>query len=93
MMLTDMGVNSVVAQTLPPLIIGTLVQIMNMPLVRATITIQDPKTELKNTWAALVWVYKTRGGIIFCYFGTKYIVLQTISLTFVNFTIIFIIRR
>lgn len=68
-----MGVNGVVAQTLPPLIIGTLVQIMNMPLVRATITIQDPKTDLKNTWAALVWVYKTRGdSISYFLIGTKF---------------------
>jgi hypothetical protein len=63
-MLTDMGIHSAVAQTLPPLIIGTLVQVMNMPLVRATITIQDPKTDLKNTWAALMWVYNTRGNTI-----------------------------
>ena len=45
----------------PPFIIGTAVQIVNMPLVRATITIQDPKSEMKNTWSALVYIYKTRG--------------------------------
>lgn len=56
-----MGIYGPVAQTLPPLIIGTLVQVINMPLVRATITIQDPKSEMKNTWAALVYIYNTRG--------------------------------
>jgi Mitochondrial carrier protein len=56
-----MGIYGPIAQTLPPLIIGTVVQVVNMPLVRATITIQDPKSDMKNTWAALVYIYKTRG--------------------------------
>ena len=60
-MLITMGVNGAVAQTLPTFIIGTAVQVINMPLVRATITIQDPKSDLKNTWTALVYLYKTRG--------------------------------
>jgi Mitochondrial carrier protein len=60
-MLTQMGIYGPIAQTLPPLIIGTVVQVVNMPLVRATITIQDPKSDMKNTWAALVYIYKTRG--------------------------------
>lgn len=61
LILKDMGVYGPLAQTLPPLVIGTLVQMVNMPLVRATITIQDPKCELKNTREALVFIYKTRG--------------------------------
>jgi Mitochondrial carrier protein len=56
-----MGIYGPIAQTLPPLIIGTVVQVVNMPLVRATITIQDPKSDMKNTWAALVYIYNTRG--------------------------------
>jgi Mitochondrial carrier protein len=60
-MLTQMGIYGPIAQTLPPLIIGTVVQVVNMPLVRATITIQDPKSDMKNTWAALVYIYNTRG--------------------------------
>ncbi|RYY89558.1 hypothetical protein EON63_00470 [archaeon] len=32
-----------------------------MPIVRATITIQDPKSELSSVSAALVHIYKTRG--------------------------------
>jgi hypothetical protein len=32
-----------------------------MPLVRATITIQDPKCTLNNVTEALVHIYKTRG--------------------------------
>lgn len=49
------------AQAIPPMIIGTLVQIANMPLVRATITIQDPKSELNSVTQAIIHIYKTRG--------------------------------
>ena len=59
--LTKMGFYGPVAQTLPPLIVGTLVQVINMPLVRATITIQDPASTLNSTTAALKHIYATRG--------------------------------
>jgi len=59
--LLDNGVHMGIAQTAPPLVIGTLVQIANMPLVRATITIQNPSSDLKNVTEALVYIYKTRG--------------------------------
>lgn len=55
------GFNPALAQTVPPFLVGTFVQIANMPIVRATITIQDPKCELSNTTQALVHIYKTRG--------------------------------
>lgn len=55
------GYNTALAQTLPPFVLGTAVQIINQPLVRATITIQDPKCELRNTTQALIHIYKTRG--------------------------------
>lgn len=55
------GVAPSLAQTLPPLIIGTAVQFVNMPLVRATITIQDPSAKLSSVTEALVFIYKTRG--------------------------------
>lgn len=60
-MLLDSGYNAALAQTLPPLIIGTVVQFANMPLVRATITIQNPASELQSVTQALLHIYKTRG--------------------------------
>ena len=39
------GSGNALAQTVPAFVLGTFVQIANMPLVRATITIQDPKCE------------------------------------------------
>jgi hypothetical protein len=55
------GSNPALAQTMPPFLIGTMVQIVNMPLVRSTITIQDPKSPLNSVSEALVHIYKTRG--------------------------------
>lgn len=57
----ERGINSTLSSTLPPFIISTLVQCINMPIVRATITIQNPKSELNSVSEAMVHIYKTRG--------------------------------
>ena len=59
--LMQLGVYGPLAQTLPPLVIGILVQCINMPLVRATITIQNPECELRTVGGALQHIYTTRG--------------------------------
>jgi hypothetical protein len=59
--LQSKGYDGPVVHTLPPFLLGTFVQVANMPLVRATITIQDPKCEIPNTTQALIHLYKTRG--------------------------------
>ena len=56
------GYNPALCQAMPPLIIGTLVQIANMPLVRSTITIQDPSSQMNSVSEALVHIYKTKGA-------------------------------
>ena len=56
-----MGTNSVLSQTIPPLIISTIVQVMNMPLVRSTITIQDPACEIPTVRGAIKHIYATKG--------------------------------
>lgn len=55
------GVAIPIAQTLPPLVISTLVQFANMPLIRSTVTIQDPNTDLKTVRQAVVHIYNKRG--------------------------------
>ena len=40
---------------------STFVQIVNMPLVRSTITIQNPSSTLPSTTAAMKHIYQTRG--------------------------------
>lgn len=59
--LKNSGAPVAVAQTVPPLVIGTLVQIANMPLVRSTITIQNPSSELKSVREALIYIYNKKG--------------------------------
>ena len=51
----------VVATLLPPLAVSTLVQCVNMPLVRATITIQNPSSTLPTVPAALRHIAKNYG--------------------------------
>ena len=57
------GFNEALSITLPPLVLGTIVQIANQPIVRATITIQDPSCTQANARSALIHIYKTKGNI------------------------------
>jgi len=57
----ERGYSLMWAQTIPPLVVGTTVQFINMPLVRSTITIQNPASELKSVRQALRHIYSTRG--------------------------------
>jgi hypothetical protein len=41
------------ASALPPLVCSTLVQVANMPLIRSTITIQNPASELHTVRASM----------------------------------------
>jgi len=50
-----------VSTLLPPLVVSTLVQYINMPIVRATITIQDPNCSLPNVAASIQHIYRTHG--------------------------------
>ena len=59
--LQGMGVNNALSQTIPPLVISTFVQVANMPLVRATVTIQDPSSPYNSVRAALIHINATRG--------------------------------
>jgi hypothetical protein len=44
------------ATIVPPILISTIVQVVNQPLVRATITLQDPNQSLMNARQALVYI-------------------------------------
>jgi hypothetical protein len=43
----------VLASAVPPLVCSTLVQVANMPLIRSTITIQNPASELLTVRASM----------------------------------------
>jgi Mitochondrial carrier protein len=45
----------------PPLIVSTIVQFINMPVVRATVTIQDPSSNVPNVWSSIKQIYASHG--------------------------------
>lgn len=67
----------VVATLLPPLTVSTAVQCVNMPLVRATITIQNPSSSLPSVPAALRHIYQ-HGGLAALWHGTSAGILKTV---------------
>jgi hypothetical protein len=73
----DMGYSKSSCQLVPPLIISTLVQFANMPLVRATITIQNPESGLNSVREALIHIYK-RKGVSGLWHGVSAGVLKTV---------------
>ncbi len=73
----EQGYGASSSQLVPPLIISTLVQFMNMPLVRATVTIQNPKSEMHSVRAALVHIYN-KSGVSGLWHGVSAGVLKTV---------------
>ncbi|KAL7560162.1 hypothetical protein ACA910_013172 [Epithemia clementina (nom. ined.)] len=70
---------SSVAAVVPPLIVSTAVQCINMPLVRATITLQNPQCEhnFPNVPESMLHVYRTH-GISGLWHGTSAGILKTV---------------
>ncbi|CAN0092587.1 unnamed protein product, partial [Discosporangium mesarthrocarpum] len=59
--LEDRGNKDMVSVLLPPLVCSTAVQLINMPIIRASITIQDPATKYISTADALRGIYQSKG--------------------------------
>ena len=53
--------NTYVSTIAPPLVTSTTVQCVNMPLVRATIVLQNPKPNVPNIRESLRQSYKSQG--------------------------------
>ena len=66
-----------VAILLPPLVVSTGVQIVNMPLVRSTITLQNPSSDLPNIRASLRFIYE-KHGLGGLWHGTSAGILKTV---------------
>lgn len=67
-----------VATILPPLLVSTVVQVVNQPLVRATITLQDPnQAQLRNVRMALRYIYQSH-GLQGLWHGTSAGILKTV---------------
>jgi hypothetical protein len=65
------------AMVLPPLVVSSLVQCINMPIVRASITLQNPESALPNTMASIKHIYE-RHGLQGLWHGTSAGILKTV---------------
>lgn len=73
----EAGCDEVVATVAPPLVVGTIVQVLNQPVVRATVTLQDPAHRHPNVWQSLKHIYKHQ-GVSGLWHGTTAGVLKTV---------------
>lgn len=72
------GYRDSVSAVVPPLVTSVLVQCVNMPLVRATITIQNPQqSNLKSVSSSLRHIYATH-GVKGLWHGTSAGILKTV---------------
>lgn len=76
-MIRQGGYSEATATVVPPLVISTVVQVINQPIVRSTVTLQDPNTNLPNVVQACRHLYKTH-GIRGLWHGTSAGVLKTV---------------
>lgn len=75
--LESMGMSNTMATVLPPLFVSTAVQCVNMPLVRATIMLQNPQSSVPNIRESLRQIYNTN-GIGGLWHGTSAGILKTV---------------
>ena len=66
-----------ISTIVPPLMVSTAVQCINMPIVRASITLQNPKSDLPNTKAALEQIF-AQHGLKGLWHGTSAGILKTV---------------
>mmetsp|Transcript_15024 Transcript_15024/g.19486 ORF Transcript_15024/g.19486 Transcript_15024/m.19486 type:complete len:279 (+) Transcript_15024:109-945(+) len=71
------GFSNTTSTLFPPLIISTIVQIINQPIVRASITIQDPVSKYRNTLEAMRGIAQTK-GLSGLWHGTSAGILKTV---------------
>lgn len=75
--LLKQGYSEATATVVPPLLLSTFVQIANQPIVRSTVTLQDPKYHLPNVLASMRHIY-THHGVAGLWHGSTAGVLKTV---------------
>ena len=75
--LLDLGVEHTTATIVPPLVVSSMVQVVNMPLVQATILLQNPESNVPNIRESLKQIYKSN-GISGLWHGTSAGILKTV---------------
>jgi hypothetical protein len=76
-LLKNRGVGETTSALLPPLVVSTLVQCINQPIVRASITLQNPESGLASTTASIRHIYRSH-GLSGLWLGTSAGVLKTV---------------
>ncbi len=71
------GYSEATSTVAPPLVVSSLVQVINQPIVRATVTLQDPAYNLPNVVQSIRHIYSTH-GIPGLWHGTTAGVLKTV---------------
>ncbi|KAG8467928.1 hypothetical protein KFE25_006980 [Diacronema lutheri] len=76
-LLVAAGAPPAISMVVPPMVISTLVQVANQPIIRASITIQDPGSRWQTVSAAMHGISETRGlGAL--WHGTSAGILKTV---------------
>jgi hypothetical protein len=75
--LLSQGYSQSFSTVAPPLVISTAVQCVNMPLVRATILLQNPESDVPNIRESLRQIYKNH-GLSGLWHGTSAGILKTV---------------
>ena len=65
----------------PPLVVSIFVQCVNQPVVRASITLQNPESNLPNVQSAVKMIYE-KYGLRGLWHGTVSIFLQSVLYTY-----------
>jgi hypothetical protein len=76
-LLKDHGYSDAVATVTPVLLVSTTVQCVNMPVVRASITLQNPATELTTVASAVRHIHANH-GLAGLWHGTSAGILKTV---------------
>jgi hypothetical protein len=71
------GFSASASTVAPPLVISAMVQVINQPIVRSTVTLQDPKHNLPNVFSSMRQLYSTH-GVAGLWHGTTAGVLKTV---------------
>ena len=75
--LLDKGYSEATATVAPPLVVSTIVQVINQPIVRATVTLQDPAHHLPNVVQSIRHIFQHH-GVAGLWHGTTAGVLKTV---------------
>jgi len=76
-MLLSRGYDNTTSTLVPPLIVSSSVQVVNMPLVRATVMLQDPQSSVQNIRDSLKRIYSNH-GLPGLWHGTSAGILKTV---------------